>query len=323
MRLYFVALFCAVVLAAFGGTGILADDKADLEKELKKFQGTWTIESSVTGGTEIPADLLKGLIVTYEGDKHTVKRGDTVVQVGTQKIDPSKSPKTIDVTMTEGPNKGAVMLGIYEIDGDTLKACFDPTGKKRPTELKSASGSQNFVNVHKRVKKSPAQESNHYAQQPEHELLKRFAGAWRFEKLAAAAEGSTPQKLGTGEIKAELIGGFFVVGKWTGNVYGGDYSAVQTLGYDVDKKAYLGNWIDNTMSYQWPLHGSWDADKKELVISASGPGPTGGICRFRERYQFKSADSITVVAEMLQKEKWVTFMTTQLTRKEKTPQTGR
>ena len=158
--------------------------------------------------------------------------------------------------------------------------------------------------------------------QPEHELLKRFEGAWRFEKLAAAADGSTPEKLGTGEIKAELVGGFFVVSKWSGNVYGGDYSAVQTLGYDMDRKAYTGLWIDNTMSYQWPLHGSWEADKKELVIAASGPSPTGGICKFRERYQFKSADSITVVAEMLQKEKWVTFMTTQLTRKEKTPKTG-
>jgi uncharacterized protein (TIGR03067 family) len=68
------------------------------------------------------------------------KRGDEVIQAGTQKIDPSKSPKTIDVTMTEGLNKRAVMLGIYEIDGDTLKACFDPQGKQRPTKFKSAPG---------------------------------------------------------------------------------------------------------------------------------------------------------------------------------------
>ena len=43
-----------------------------------------------------------------------------MVQVGTQKLDPSKSPKTLDVTVTEGLNKGAVMLGIYELGGDTL-----------------------------------------------------------------------------------------------------------------------------------------------------------------------------------------------------------
>ena len=153
MRVSLVTLFCAVGFAASSGPGALADEKADLEKEVKKFQGTWTIESSKSGGKELPANELKGLIVTFEGDKHTVKKGDEVIQVGTQKLDPSKSPKTIDVTMTEGPNKGTVMLGIYEINGDTLKVCFDPEGKKRPTEFKSASGSQTFVNVHKRVKK--------------------------------------------------------------------------------------------------------------------------------------------------------------------------
>jgi uncharacterized protein (TIGR03067 family) len=130
----------------------VADDKAELAKEAKKFQGTWTIDSSVTGGEAIPAEQLKTFVVIFEGDKHTVKNGDEVIQVGTQKLDPSKSPKVIDVTMTEGPNKGAVMLGIYEIDADTLKVCFDPEGKTRPTEFKSLPGSKNFVNVHKRIK---------------------------------------------------------------------------------------------------------------------------------------------------------------------------
>src|SRR5262245_6640683 len=171
------------------------------------------------------------------------------------------------------------------------------------------------------VNVSSAQESKRSIPQTAHELLKRFEGAWRFEKLYSAADGSAPAKLGAGEIKAELLGGFFVVSKWSGRVYDSDYAAVQTLGYDVDKKAYSGLWIDNTMSYQWQLHGSWEADSKELVIAASGPSPTGGTCKFRERYQFKSADSITVVGEMWQKEKWVPFLTTQLTRQEKTPKT--
>ena len=148
-KISLAALFCAVSFAASGVAGA----QADVEKELKKFQGTWTIESSVTGGTELPADQLEGFIVTFEGNTHTLKKGDEVIQVGTHKLDPSQSPKTIDMTLTAGPNKGAVMLGIYEIDGDTLKACFDPQGKKRPTEFKSAPGSQNFLNVHKRVKK--------------------------------------------------------------------------------------------------------------------------------------------------------------------------
>src|SRR5437588_1116345 len=152
MRISLVTLLCTLVLTASGGTGARADDQADVEQELKKFQGTWTFESIEAGGQEVPAAEFQGITVTFEGDKYTVKKGDEVIQAATQKLDPSRSPKTLDATVAEGPNKGAVLLGIYEIRGDTLKVCFDPEGKKRPTQFQSASGSQTLV-VHKRVKK--------------------------------------------------------------------------------------------------------------------------------------------------------------------------
>jgi uncharacterized protein (TIGR03067 family) len=152
MRIALVILLCTLVLAAAGGTGARGGDKAEVEKELKKFQGTWTFASVEASGKEAPADAFKGMTVSFKGDKYTVKKGDEVIQVGTQKLNPSKSPRTIDVTVTEGLSKGAVLLGIYEFSGDTLKVCFDPEGKKRPTEFKSAAGSQTFVAVHKRMK---------------------------------------------------------------------------------------------------------------------------------------------------------------------------
>lgn len=149
MRSAFVPLFCAIGLVVSGRIGTpAAGGPSEGNDEL---QGAWTIESSVTGGMEIPPGELKGFILTVEGDKHVLKKGDEVIQVGTQKLDPSTSPKAIDVTVTEGPNKGPVMLGIYELDGDTLTVCFDPRGKMRPTEFKSAPGSEHVVNVHKRV----------------------------------------------------------------------------------------------------------------------------------------------------------------------------
>ena len=153
MRIALGILLCTLLLTASGGTGARAGDRGEVAKELKKFQGTWTFESVQAGGKEIPAAEFKGITVTFEGDKYAVKKGDEVVQAATLKLDPSKSPKTLDVTVAEGPNKGAVMLGIYEIGGETLKVCFDPHGKKRPTEFRSPPGSEYFVNVHKRVKK--------------------------------------------------------------------------------------------------------------------------------------------------------------------------
>jgi uncharacterized protein (TIGR03067 family) len=154
MRIALVALLCTLVLTASGGTGARADDKADVAKELKQFEGTWTFESVETAGKEQPAADFNGMTVVFEGDKFTVKKGDEVIQTATQKLDPSRSPKTIDVAVIGGLNKGAVMLGIYEISGDTLKVCFDAGGKNRPAEFKTASDSQTLV-VHKRVKKPP------------------------------------------------------------------------------------------------------------------------------------------------------------------------
>src|SRR5207249_8471827 len=88
MRIVIVTLLCTLGLSASGGTGARADDKADVEKELKKFQGTWTFESVEAGGKKLPADQFKGMTVTFEGDKYSVKNGDKVVEAATQKLDP-------------------------------------------------------------------------------------------------------------------------------------------------------------------------------------------------------------------------------------------
>jgi uncharacterized protein (TIGR03067 family) len=69
------------------------------------------------------------------------------------KIDPSKTPKTIDLVPLEEPNKGEVIEGIYQLDGDELKVCI-PNQKmeSRPTELKSPKGSSLVLMSLKRSK---------------------------------------------------------------------------------------------------------------------------------------------------------------------------
>jgi hypothetical protein len=116
-----------------------------------------------------------------------------------------------------------------------------------------------------------------------------------------------------------MLGSCFAICKWSGEVYGTKFKAVQTLGYDVSKRQYAGSWVDSLMSHQWQYAGSLDSKatkaKLVLVVEASGPDPSGGNTTFRERYQFKSADSIVIVAQMQQGTEWTTFMSTHLTRK--------
>ncbi len=149
--------------------------------------------------------------------------------------------------------------------------------------------------------------------QSEHELLKRFAGDWQFERSSPARDGAEPDVVGQGTVSAEMVGEFFVDLRWSGEVYGSDYSAVMSLGYDIDGEAYTGSWIDSIISYRWELAGDVDDDSDELVLATSGPGPAGGTAEFRERYQFESDDAITIVGEMQRDGEWVNIVNTRLT----------
>ena len=162
---------------------------------------------------------------------------------------------------------------------------------------------------------SYAEESLLYTPQPEHKLLKRFAGDWQFIKKSVPEVGD-PESIGSGEISAEMLGDFFVISKWRGEVYDAEFTAVQTLGFDAQKKKYTGAWTDSIMSHLWQIEGSAAVSGKKMTLLAKGPSPGGEITTFREIYEFKSQDSITVVAEMMLEDgKWVAFMTTDLSRK--------
>jgi uncharacterized protein (TIGR03067 family) len=110
------------------------------DKELDKIQGTWSLTSHEVNGKATPEADLKKMTITVSGDKASVKQGDQVVQAWTLKLDATKTPNTVDSMVTEGEGKGTTMLGIYELSGDTMKFCFDPAGKKRPTDFKGGPG---------------------------------------------------------------------------------------------------------------------------------------------------------------------------------------
>jgi uncharacterized protein (TIGR03067 family) len=129
-----------------------ADAGEDVKKELAKFEGTWRIVSLETEQGKIPEDALKEFRLKIEGDKFTAVENSGEVH-GTFKVDPTKKPKTIDITMKEGPMKDKTMLGIYELDGDTYKLCGDMQGKNRPTEFTVKPGSGYVLEVLKREKK--------------------------------------------------------------------------------------------------------------------------------------------------------------------------
>src|SRR5262249_43685415 len=124
---WFVAL--ALVLA-FVSVAVSGDAKENT------LQGTWLPSAAELGGKPFPDEVRKTMKLVVKDDKYVVTVGEAVDQ-GTVKVNSSAKPKEIDVTGTDGPNKGKTILAIYEQDGDTLRICYDLTGKSRPTEFKT------------------------------------------------------------------------------------------------------------------------------------------------------------------------------------------
>jgi uncharacterized protein (TIGR03067 family) len=136
-----LALVLAFSLAADGGDA----------KDGDNLQGTWLPSTAELGGKMFPDEVRKSIKLVVKDTQYTVTVGKEADQ-GTVKLNPSAKPKEMDITGTDGPNKGKTFLAIYELDGDTLRVCYDLSGKGRPTEFKTKEGTQLFLVTYKREK---------------------------------------------------------------------------------------------------------------------------------------------------------------------------
>jgi uncharacterized protein (TIGR03067 family) len=133
-KLLIIALAAAAIPLARA-----ADDDA-VKKDLAQLQGEWTMVSGSADGQSMPDDTRKQMKRVCKGDEITVTMGGQIFLKAKIAIDPSKKPKTIDYDMTDGFSKGKKQLGIYELNGDTFKACFNSPGSERPKEFKAGDG---------------------------------------------------------------------------------------------------------------------------------------------------------------------------------------
>jgi uncharacterized protein (TIGR03067 family) len=142
MRLQLVVLSLLVSAVSIGR----ADE--DSEKVLKALQGEWKVDSIVSRGEAIPAQQLEKLTFTFKGNE--VIPSDMPKDVATVTLDPSKKPAWFDIT----DRSKETLLGIYELNGDSLKFCSaaDP---KAPRSKEFAATKENMATliVLKRVKK--------------------------------------------------------------------------------------------------------------------------------------------------------------------------
>jgi len=144
-----LAACCLSAAPERGGAGDKAADKAgDKVGDKERIQGTWKYVSVLEQGREermpeenrlvITADMLK---MVYPGEERGFR----------YTIDPSKDPKEMDWIIEIDPGHPIRQLGIYSLEGDTLRICNTAAGKPRPTTFESKAGDFGGVWVLKRV----------------------------------------------------------------------------------------------------------------------------------------------------------------------------
>ena len=133
---------CTAVALALVGFVSLAARAKDAPGDRDTMQGTWKVVSIERNGRSEDGTGDNERTLVFKGERFQLLKGQDVVIDGTFKIDPSASPKTIDmkVDKAEKPDLAdKTSLGIYELKGDELKWCAaEPGVETRPTLFSSA-----------------------------------------------------------------------------------------------------------------------------------------------------------------------------------------
>ena len=155
------------------------------------------------------------------------------------------------------------------------------------------------------------------APQKEHAVLQNFVGEWESESEASMP--GMPAIKCKGTMSGKMLGSFWMVSDVKGEMPGGmKMSALYTLGYDPEKKKYIGTWIDSAISHMWTYSGTLDETGKKITLEAEGPNfmEPGKLSKYRDIYEFKSKDHMTLTSEMQGADgKWSPFMKGNIRRK--------
>lgn len=153
----------------------------------------------------------------------------------------------------------------------------------------------------------------------EHQWLEKLAGEWTYEAEATMKSGEAPVK-STGTEIVRSLGGLWMVAEGQGEMPGcGAATTMMTLGYDPQKKRYVGTWIGSMMTHLWVYDGALDEAGSVLTLDTEGPSMAGDgkMAKYQDVIEYKSDDHRILASQVLGEDgKWRRFMTAHYRRKQ-------
>jgi hypothetical protein len=144
----------------------------------------------------------------------------------------------------------------------------------------------------------------------EHQWLHHLVGEWDAEGECVMDPSKPPVKF-KGTESGRTVGGFWIQLENKGEFLGAPFTGILSLGYDPEKKQYIGTWIDSMSSTLWHYTGTVDASGKVLTLETEGPCPQepGKRIRMRDVTELKGHDHKVLTSSKLIEGKWMTAMT--------------
>ena len=167
--------------------------------------------------------------------------------------------------------------------------------------------SQAETNVEQGQQPVPTQE----APQKEHRWLQKLVGEWVYETDRPADPDQPPAKH-EGTERVRSLGGLWFLAEGEGQMPGGDPALMlMTLGYDAQRKRFVGTWIGSMMTHLWIYDGELDSADRVLTLNSEGPSMAGDgkMAKYRDVIEFTSENHRTLTAHVLGADgKWQPFM---------------
>jgi hypothetical protein len=145
--------------------------------------------------------------------------------------------------------------------------------------------------------------------QKEHEWLRQLEGNWESDMKIHMTPGEPPTESKSNE-SARMLGGFWIVSEGKGEMMGSPFSSILTIGYDTEKKKYVGTWIDSAMGRLWVYEGTLDESGRILTLGTEGFCPMRGEhAKFRDIVEMKAPDHKTITSQIQMPDgEWVTMV---------------
>lgn len=148
----------------------------------------------------------------------------------------------------------------------------------------------------------------------EHRWLQQLVGTWTYNGDSTTPEGACNS---SGTQTVRTFGDIWIIAEAEGPAGGELMKSIITLGYDPDKKKFVGSFIATMMSSFWIYEGTLDKDGKTLRLASEGPRFDGkpGMGQYEDVIERVSDDEYLFRGRFKSDDgTWNEFMLTRYTR---------